>query len=113
MRVSVSKSLGRYNLCSNEKDWCLQVTAWADGGALNVSALFDEDDEPWADRPSEALDAIEERVNRPLFFSSHAKQDNETIAKMREMDLDRVWLEQRAAQLKKELDEVMEELGDA
>lgn len=85
------KQLGRYNLCSNEKSWCLQLFT-SEG---NFSELFSEADEPdvsdWL--PSEVLELIENRLDSYLFKTSR-EETKKRIAKAREKlkDLDLAWL---------------------
>lgn len=102
MSASYYKTLGRFNLCGMEKEW--QVVLRTDAGT--VSALWDEDEEPdVADcTPSDVLDLIDSRINRPCWSSSKASK-NATIAKMRESidAADREWLTARVEVARKDL----------
>ena len=81
-RVTIDKSLGRYNLYSNDKEWSLSLRY----GDLYISERFDEDEEPDTDgvMPSDILWEIKEKKSKYL-YSSSAQKDNEIIQKLEEV----------------------------
>lgn len=109
------KQLGRYDVCSSKKSWCVQLLT-SNG---NVSELFDEEDEPDIDDflPSEVLEIIEERFNSYLYKSSRdetKKRISEIKTNMKEFDV--YWLNnqlelanKRANQIAKRISEISEE----
>lgn len=103
MSANYYKTLGRFNLCGTEKEW--QVVLRTDAGS--ISALWAEDDEPdVADcMPSDVLELIDARINRPGFWSSSKGGKNATVAKMRESidAADREWLTARVEAARKSL----------
>ena len=75
--VRISCSKGRYNLLSNDEQWCLRL-ATPHG---NVSQTFDEEPPYWGG-VEDALDLIEARLKSYL-FSSRRDEDLQVIANIR------------------------------
>ncbi|OWT68063.1 MULTISPECIES: hypothetical protein [unclassified Achromobacter] len=94
----ISKTLGRFNLISNEKRW--QVGMLMPDGKF-LSELWPEDEEPDIDGvpPSVILEMIEKRLNSYLFKSDRDK-DLARIAAYREQaeQLDDAWARAKIAQ---------------
>lgn len=110
----VTKNLGRYNLCSNEKQWCVQVLM-PDGKWL--SETWDESDEPHVDGlpPSEVIDLIVDRINS-YWISGRRKEQLEMVEKHRESfdKMDDAWARSQIASLERRIESlksyVMEEV---
>jgi len=100
MRVQITKTLSRYDLCSNDKEWQVVVRVLGPGKVLSV--LFPEDREPDVeDRPpSEVVEIIAEEHKRYL-YRGNAAQEAETLAWMREHAeaLDHAWAAGMAREL--------------
>ena len=79
--ISFGKNLDRYNLCSNEQEWCL----WLRSDYGNLSVCFDKDDEPSIEDAllEDLLPLFEERWKQYLYRSGKDK-DAEVMAKLRE-----------------------------
>ena len=109
-------NLGRYNLCSNEKDWCLQLQT--SGG--NFSETWPEDEKPNVDGmlPSQVLDLIEEQL-RSFWVSSGRDEKLKRMEEWRKRahEYDEAWLlrrieetEEQRANLSERLDSVRAEM---
>ena len=67
MNVLIHKNLGRYNLCSSEKDWCVSVSI--DGES--ISETWPEDDEPDSTgSATEVIQMILDRNSRYLYSTA-------------------------------------------
>jgi len=87
-----SKNLGRYNICGNEKSWCL--TLYTSGGDFNQ--IWPEEDEPDVDGflPSEVMAVLRERLDAFLFISGREQTRARMDAWMAESHkYDLAWLQ--------------------
>jgi len=104
----VSKNLGRYNYCSNDKEWQVFVAIKHPSSPLKgIYELWDQDDEPDIDKsPQEVIEMIRDRLStylysrrveeyKPFFewFESNRVEidkliDNERIEELNEKILD-------------------------
>ncbi|QTO46366.1 hypothetical protein [Burkholderia latens] len=106
----VTKNLGRYNLASNDNDWCVQVMM-PDG--KTISARWPEDDEPDTDGrpPSEVIELIVARLNSYWICTNRT----ETLARIdaaRPMfdQMDDAWARRQIAQHERQIKELSQYL---
>lgn len=74
----VNKNLGRYDLLSNDKDWCVSVNIRHPDSPLPcINETWSENDCPDLDglTPVQVIDLIEEKVNSYLYTSRKAKYE--------------------------------------
>lgn len=113
MRVQMSKTLGRYDLCSNDKDWQVVVRVFGPDKALSV--MFPEDREPDVRDlpPSEVVELIADRFQQYMYRSNAAK-DDATMAWMREHAeaLDHAWASGRVREILAEIANLSREASD-
>ena len=109
MTVFFHKTLGQYNLCSNEKQWSLCL-GYKD---LRISERFDEDEEPELDDllPSDVLCEIKNKKSK-YWYSSSKEKDDEIIAKLEALsnEMDITYVKKEIEYKKKEISELEETL---
>lgn len=99
----ITKTLGRYNLASNDKQWCVRMRM-PDG--KGISEVWPEDEEPDIEGlpPSQVLDLIEERL-KAYWFHSSREETLARIAVYREQSeqLDDAWARSLIASLERQI----------
>lgn len=100
----VGKSLGKYDFCSNDKQWCVSVKA-PDGKW--ISETWDEDNEPDIEglAPSEVIDLIEERL-KSYWICTSREEKLARIAGFREVaeQQDHNWAQEQISFHQREID---------
>ena len=102
--MNITKSKGRYNLCSTEEDWNVAIR-FPDGAPFaGISEMWPLDNEPDIEDvpPSEVIELISERVESHLVSTSRA-HNREIIAWARKQadKLDAAWAESEITRLEK------------
>jgi hypothetical protein len=109
LSVSISKNLGRYNLCSNEKSWCLSLMIHGHPVCKSISETFPEDDEPDIHDvpPSEVVEIIAARVES-YWISTSREESRKKIEAIREhaAELDDAWATKIIRSLQNRVDEL-------
>lgn len=98
----IKKTLGRYNLCSTDPYWCVEVRL-PDGTTLGE--LWEADREPdIEDRPpSEVIELIATRVEEYLLATDRPEKRKKIEWCRCNADLlDRVWAQESAAELERQ-----------
>jgi hypothetical protein len=75
MDIRIQKRLGRYNLCSYEKQWMVEISGLPEEcPARRISEHWNEEDEPEIDGlpPSEVVELMEDQMGSYLFYSARA-----------------------------------------
>jgi len=99
----VTKNYGRYNLASNEKEWCVQVLL---PNGKWLSEHFTE--EPSVDdstAPSDAVEVISERLES--YWISTSREEKRTVieyARSMAAEMDKTWAENRIKRFQNEID---------
>ena len=99
--ITCGKNFGRYNLCSNEREWCL----WLRTDYGNLSVTFPEDEEPSIEDAllEDLLPMFEDRWKRYLYRSGAADEDKILAAiRAHQDELDLQLCRQRAERAEKE-----------
>ena len=113
--VSIFKNLGRYNLASNEKSWCVEIVAMFADENIAVSETWDADDEPdtYGLPPSEVLELISSRVESYWISTARDKQ-RKKINSLREHSgrLDDAWARGMIESLNKRIKSLRQYLLD-
>ena len=117
--MRILKNLGRYDLCSGKKDWCVQILNLPENCPhRSINTSWQEDNEPEIEglMPSEVIEIMSERIESFLYSSSREK-DRETINWVRENSecLDSEWAKEmidaklrHIERLKQEIDDLQE-----
>lgn len=106
MDVRMWSSQGRYNLCSNEEQVCINLRVI---GGKAISQTWDLDDAPEIEGllPSEVLELISERLES-YWLATSRERDREVIAWFREhsAQVDSAWAKSKIKHLKEKIDEL-------
>jgi hypothetical protein len=111
MHARYYKNLGRYDLCSNDKSWCVQlITSYG-----NFSETFPEDEEPHIEGllPSEILDLIEERLDS-YWICTKRDEIKKRIADARKhfAELDICWIQNRISYFEEKIKRLQNQMSD-
>lgn len=102
MEVYYTKTKGRYNICSNEIQWCVHLVA----GDIRVSETWDEDDEPYIDNemPSEVAERMRERLES-YWIATRREENLKKYDAIRENaeQIDSEWAKGKIESLQKEI----------
>lgn len=103
IKCAVTKNLGRYNICANDKQWCIQVLL---PNGKWLSETWPEEDEPHINGvpPSAVVEMIEDRV-KSYWISSRRKEQLEQVEGARPMfdQMDDAWARARIKALEHEI----------
>ena len=108
-KASFYTSCGRFNIASTEKEWLLGLDVTLPTGERVIldETFGDRADEPDPACPSEAFEMIEERQKSYwLDTSKEAKESKRNKIRPFLPLLDYVWATKRAAELRREADEL-------
>ena len=111
--IYIRKRLGRYNLCSTEKEWLVSIQFPSGSLFQRIRETWAEEDEPDIDGlpPSEVIELISERVESHLISSSR-KEERKIIGWVRENAerLDAQWAQDEIAQKRKCIERLHSEI---
>ena len=106
--MRIIKTLGRYDFCSNQKEWQVAIMGLPEGcPTQSLSECWPEDDEPDTIEmpPSEIVDFISERLESYL-LNTGRKEKRETIKWLKEHsdELDSEWAKTEISRKSKLID---------
>lgn len=115
MNVYITKSLGRYNFCSNDKQWCVTIRLPECAPKQAISETWPEDEEPDTEGqpPSVVIEIIAERLES-YWISTGRDEQRKVIewARQNATILDDAWAKRKIESLQRQINELQEYLAD-
>jgi hypothetical protein len=110
VNIRITKNLGRYNLCSNDKDW--NVSIRIDGES--ISATWPQEDEPDVSDASatEVIQLILDRENSYWISTSRARINAQADKWLSSgAEINRAWATQQIAELQRKSADLYQQIN--
>lgn len=114
--MRIIKRKGRYDFCSNNEEWCIQILGLPDNApAKSISEHWPIDDEPDIDDapPSEVVELISERLES--YWLNTAREEKRKViewAREHAEEIDSQWAKIQIEQKQKLIERLQDEIDD-